>query len=263
MNDWMRALADHHAETRRRYPLDDLMLVFDVDGTILDMRHMVRHVLCEYDRTHGTEHFRGMCVEDVDVHENRVGDLLERLDLPETERSDVLRWYLDRRWTSDAILAAHRPYPGVMEVIRWFQLQPRTFIGLNTGRPEVIRRDTLDSLNALGREHRVVFEDELLHMNPGTWEEGVQDVKARGLQRFRELGFRVIAVLDNEPSNLASMARADPEGEILFLHAETLFESSRCEVPRTIAGSRYDARCLGRARTTRERRGVVSRALTR
>src|SRR5262245_38164082 len=73
---------------------------------------------------------------------------------------------------------------------------------------------------ALGREHRVVLEDELLHMNPGTWEEGVQDVKARGLVHFRELG------------------------EVLFLHAETLFESSRCELARTVSGSRYDVDCL-------------------
>jgi len=254
MNDWMRALADHYAESRRRHPLDDLMIVFDVDGTILDMRHMVRHVLREYDRTRGTDHFHGLCAEDVDVHENRIEGLLERFELTNRERSDVFRWYLEQRWTSDAILAAHRPYPGVMEVIRWFQLQPRTFVGINTGRPEIIRRDTLDSLNALGSEHRVVFEDELLHMNPGTWEEGVQDVKAHGLVHFRELGFRVVAALDNEPSNLASMARADPEGEVIFLHAETLFESSPCELPRMVAGSSYDVGCLVRASSTRRRR---------
>jgi hypothetical protein len=77
-------------------------------------------------------------------------------------------------------------------------------------------------------------------MNPGTWEQGVQDVKLRGLLRFREQGFRVIAVVDNEPSNLASMAQADSAGEILFLHAETLFESARREIPRSVVGSSYD-----------------------
>jgi hypothetical protein len=127
-----------------------------------------------------------------------------------------------------------------MDIIRWFQLQPRTFVGLNTGRPDAIRRDTLASLNALGREYRVRFEDEHLLMNPGAWEEGVQDQKARNLQLFRERGFRVVAVVDNEPANLASMARADQTGEILFLHAETLFESVRREIPRTVVGSSYD-----------------------
>ena len=46
------------------------------------------------------------------------------------------------------MLAAHRPYRGVLEVIRWFQLQPATFVGLNTGRPEQLRDETLRSLNA-------------------------------------------------------------------------------------------------------------------
>jgi hypothetical protein len=43
-----------------------------------------------------------------------------------------------------------RPYPGALEVIRWFQLQESTFLGLNTSRPERLRADTLHSLNALG-----------------------------------------------------------------------------------------------------------------
>lgn len=239
-SNWMRTLADHYAAARRRFPHEDLMVVFDIDGTILDMRHMVRHVLLAYDRAHGTEYFHGLCVEDVDVHENRVEPLLLRLGLADDARADVLRWYLEQRWTSGAILASHQPYRGVMDIIRWFQLQARTFVGLNTGRPDAIRRDTLASLNSLGREYRVSFADELLHMNPGTWEQGVADVKTRGLQYFRALGYRVIAVVDNEPSNLASMAQADPAGEILFLHAETLFESGRREIPRTVGGSSYD-----------------------
>lgn len=236
----MRELAEHYAAARRRHPWDDLMVVFDIDGTILDMRHMVWHVLLEYDRVHRTEFFYGLCVEDVDVHENQLEPLLLRLGLPADARQDVLRWYLERRWTSAAILASHRPYQGVMDIIRWFQLQPRTFVGLNTGRPDAIRRDTLESLNALGREYRVRFDDELLRMNPGTWEQGVKDVKARNLEHFRAQGYRIVAVVDNEPSNLASMAQTDAAGEILFLHAETLFESGRREIPRTVVGSSYD-----------------------
>jgi hypothetical protein len=240
MSDWMRTLAEHYAAARRRFPDDDLMVVFDIDGTILDMRQMVRHVLLGYDKRNGTEYFYGLCVEDVDVHENRLEPLLVRLGLADGVRRDVLRWYLEQRWTSAAILASHRPFQGVMDIIRWFQLQPGTYVGLNTGRPDAIRRDTLESLNSLGREYRVRFDDELLHMNPGEWEQGVQNVKVRGLRAFREQGFRVIAVVDNEPSNLEAMAEADPAGEILFLHAETLFESARREIPRSVGGSSYD-----------------------
>jgi hypothetical protein len=240
MSNWMRDLAKHYAAARRRHPLDDLLVVFDIDGTILDMRHMVWHVLLEYDRMHGSEHFRGLCVEDVDVHENQLEPFLARFGLSEAVQREVLEWYLERRWSSTAILASHRPYRGVMDIIRWFQLQPHTAVGLNTGRPEALRRDTLASLNALAREYRVRFEDVLLRMNPGAWEQGVRDVKAQNLAAFRAQGLRIVAVVDNEPSNLAAMAEVDESGEILFLHADTLFESVRREIPRTVVGKNYD-----------------------
>ncbi len=53
-----------------------------------------------------------------------------------------------------------------MEVIRWFMLQPRTHVGIVTGRAQSIREDRLRSLNALGREYRIRFSDHLLEMNP-------------------------------------------------------------------------------------------------
>ena len=61
-----------------------------------------------------------------------------------------------------ALLAAHRPYQGVLDVIQWFQIQPDKSVALNTGRPEHLRAQTLQSLNALGGEYRVEFSSELL-----------------------------------------------------------------------------------------------------
>ena len=63
--DWMRRLAEHYAGFRRNSPDDRLLIVFDIDGTILDLRHMVRHVLLDYDREHGTDFFHGLSAEDV------------------------------------------------------------------------------------------------------------------------------------------------------------------------------------------------------
>ena len=48
-SDWMRRLADHYARFRQGYPDDRLLIVFDIDGTILDLRYMVRYVLLDYD----------------------------------------------------------------------------------------------------------------------------------------------------------------------------------------------------------------------
>lgn len=243
-DDWMRRLAQHHAHHRAAAPDERLLLVFDIDGTILDMRHMVGSLLTEYDRAHGTHLFDDLRPEDVDVHENQVHRLLAARHLAPSVREDVHRWYLQHRWTPRAVLEAHRPFRGVMEVIRWFQLQPSTYVGLNTGRPEALRAETLRSLNALGREYRVSFDDHLLHMNPGGWEEGVPAAKVAALEAFRADGYRVLAAVDNEPAMIRAMAEADTTGDVLFLHARTLYESQRVATPRTVDGEHYDLRSL-------------------
>ncbi len=239
--NWMRELARHYERMRRRYPDDKLMIVFDIDGTILDMRYMIAHVLKEYDQAHGTHYFDDLDPEEIHVHENQVERLLEERNLPPEVREDVLTWYRKRRWTPVAIRHSHRPFRGVLEVIRWFQLQPNTYVGLNTGRPEYLREETLRSLNALGKAYRVHFDDELLHMNPHDWEEDVVQAKVAGIRYFQEKGYRVFAYVDNEPENLAAVAEYDQSGEILLLHADTIFESRRDRLPpRTVAGHTYE-----------------------
>ena len=236
---WMHALATHVDAMRRKHPGDRLLLVFDIDGTILDMRAAVRHVLLAYDREHGTRWFHGLNLSEITVHENHVEPLLASRAIPDVEAEAIRRWYRAHLWSRDAVLAGHRPFRGVMEVIRWFQLQPDAAVGLNTGRPEALRALTLESLNLLGALHRVAFSSELLVMNPGAWEQGVKARKAEGVRYFRSLGYRVIAAVDNEPANLVAMATADDDGEILFLHADTIFESDERATPRTVRGHDY------------------------
>jgi hypothetical protein len=240
----MRRLASHYNRFRIEYPDDRLLIVFDIDGTILDMRHMVRHVLLSFDRAHGTDWFHGLEADDISVHENQVDQMLRELALPAAVTERAEHWYLEHRWQPEAVLAAHRPYQGVLDVIRWFQIQPDTSVALNTGRPEHLRAETLQSLNALGEEYRVEFSSDLLHMNPCGWEEGVKDTKVAALSDFREAGYRVFAVVDNEPDNIRAMAGADTAGEILFLHAGTLYESVRNPTPRTVSGDSYDITAL-------------------
>jgi hypothetical protein len=87
--DWMRALADHYATVRSAHPADELCVVFDIDGTILDLRHLVAHVLLAYDRERGTRVFHGLAAEDITVSENHVEALLACLDVPEERRADI------------------------------------------------------------------------------------------------------------------------------------------------------------------------------
>ena len=77
----MRRLAAHYGRFRSEYPEDQLLIVFDIDGTILDMRHMVRHVLLSFDRSHGSDWFHGLTADDVTVHENQVDQLLRDMAL--------------------------------------------------------------------------------------------------------------------------------------------------------------------------------------
>ena len=132
----------------------------------------------------------------------------------------------------------------MLEVIRWFQLQPATFVGLNTGRPELLRDETLRSLNALGREYRVEFHSELLAMNERGGEDDVLDSKVAGLRRLADAGYRPFAVVDNEAAVIAALAEADESKEILFLQAQTLSESRRVPTPRTVRGRSYDLTAL-------------------
>ena len=237
--DWMRGLAEHVARARSLHPGDELAIVFDIDGTIVDARHLVVHVLLSYDRQHDTGLFHGITADDIVDHEARVDEILERFTLSELDRSDVRAWYLEHVRDPDAVAASHRPYQGVLSVIRWFQLQPRTRVALNTGRPESMRELTLASLNALGAVHRVTFENDLLFMNASGLDEDIAAGKVAALQHLRDGGHRVVAVVDNEPAMIRAMAGSDDTGDILFLHADTIFASRREPTPRAISGSRY------------------------
>lgn len=240
----MRRLAAHYGRFRHHYPDDRLLIVFDIDGTILDMRHMVRHVLVAFDRAHGSTWFEGLHAEDICIHENQVEDWLAERALPAPVREQAHRWYLEQRWQPESVVVAHRPHQGVLDVIRWFQIQPATAVGLNTGRPEELRDETVRSLNALGREYRVEFGSDLLQMNPCGYEQGVAAAKVAGLAAFRDAGFRVFAVVDDEHSDISAMAAADGAAEILFLHAETFYKSTRTPTPRTVRGRSYDLSAL-------------------
>ena len=241
MKSWMTTLARHYDKVRERYPDDELLVLLDIDGTILDMRHMILYLLRKYDQQHGSAFFEGLQLGDIDLHENHVDDLLGRLNLPRLQRRKVLDGLPANRLSSAAVLAAHRPFVGVMEVMRWFVLQPRTTVALNSGRPEAIRDETLRTLNSLGRQYRVSFSDELLYLNSAGWGEQVEQSKVAGLKHFQKAGYRVFAAVDNEPANLSALADVDPEDEILLLHADTIFDTARSGLPAgAVGGAKYD-----------------------
>ena len=229
--NWMSLLSQHYDSMNRKYPKDRLMLVFDIDGTILDMRCMIMNLMQTYDADQGTGYFSQLGIEDITVHENQVQHLLVDLGIPLDEQQNIIDWYQEHRWDREKVLHASRPYPGVLEVIKWFKIQPNTFVGLNTGRPEALRQETLRSLNELGYGYHIQFQDEWLKMNPRGWDQGVAKAKVAGIRQSCDDEFRVIAIFDNEPDMLEAFEKAFDDNEILLLHANTIFESGRSRLP--------------------------------
>ena len=101
-----------------------------------------------------------------------------------------------------------------------------------------MRRITLDSLNTVGTQARVRFEPELLFMRRDRTTL-VSTAKAAALDERCDRGIRIVAVVDDEPENLAAMAM-HRSNEILYLHADTIFESQRPDVLGVVHGKGYE-----------------------
>ena len=240
-NNWMTALADHYEQTRRDFLQDRLMILFDIDDTILDLRHMIRFLLQRYDQLNQTHFFQNLQLSEITVPEHDIAPLLAQQAIPASQQSKILRWYADHAWSTEAMLEAHRPFAGVLETIRWFQMQPNTVVGLNTARPESLRRDTLRSLNKLGQAYKVTFEDALLYMKPDDWPTDSPAAKVEGIRTFQAQGYRVFAFIDNEPENIQAVAEYDVDDAMLLLHADTIFRSKKTQLTaRVVGGKDYD-----------------------
>jgi hypothetical protein len=236
---WMHSLALHFDRVRRAYPADQLLIVFDFDGTVVDQSHGVRDSILEYDRVHGTDHFHGLVAAELDAHENDLERVLAERGLPPSVRSKVPRW----RSQPDSMGGFDRARPGILEVMRWFQLQPSTFVGLITLRPPRLRDETFRSLNRLGREVRAAFDGGLLHMNDGGNGATVVDSRVEGLRAFARAGYRTFAVVDSEPAVIEALSQSDDSGEILFLHARNPADRALV-TPRTVEGRDFDFTAL-------------------
>ena len=78
--DWMKALATCFDEARRDSPEARLMLLCDIDGTIIDMRYLILHVLHAYDAEHGTRYFEKYVEADSELDAKRTV-ALERCEI--------------------------------------------------------------------------------------------------------------------------------------------------------------------------------------
>lgn len=241
MNNWMRSLSTHYEKIRSTNPNDSLLLLFDIDGTILDDRYMIRSVLQAYDRTNNTQYFTFLEIENIGIRFDDIIKMIVDTVEDQDEQDNVVKWYRQFSWTPMAIRESHQPFRGVLEVIRWFQLQPLTSVGLNTGRPESLRFETLNTLNELGKEYRVSFSHGLLHMRQPEHGDDIGLSKLSGINYFQNAGYRVFGFVDNEPENLKRVESINESNEILLLQADTILQSQRPSLLlNTTRGKSYD-----------------------
>lgn len=262
-DNWMTQLAKHYDQLREDCAADEqLIVLFDIDGTILDHRYGIYHVLNAFDREMNSNFFDTLDVDDVNVRENSIENLLDDTSMSQSKKEKCIDYFRKNRWTEEVLLECHRPFEGVMSVIRWFQLQPNTQVGLNTARPEKLRNTTLKSLNKLGDEYKVTFQDSLLHMNKGDWS-NAEDSKKRGLKYFQDNGYRIVAMIDNEPENLAAIDKSEYSEDMLLLHANNILETRNRPLPDgTVSGEKYHITRLLRGQPGSDRITFIRDGLT-
>ena len=105
MKDWMHALADHYEKLRLQYPQDDLLILFDIDGTILDVRYTMLYLLRAYDNYHHTDFFTNRGVVDINFTIDELEAGLRGLGVPAIHFPAMRRWYEQYCWSMSAIMA--------------------------------------------------------------------------------------------------------------------------------------------------------------
>jgi hypothetical protein len=153
------------------------------------------------------------------------------------ERADLRAVHGER--SAGACSPRLRPHAGVLEVIRWFQLQQSTFVGLNSRRSGRARAETLQSLNTLGRDLKVGFTCDLLHLNESGRQRDVIRSKLEGLRAFTRAGYRPVAVIDQDPAVICAIAEADERGELLLLQSSPTLEPPGVSGARFISGWKF------------------------
>lgn len=158
-----------------------------------------------------------------------------------------------RTCSSSSWLVAHR---GLLDILPRLRLQPRTRIGLDSGRPESLRQDTPESLNALRRDSEVESSSERLHLSPLGCDEdfprGRPDL-APAAPRGQGLGRASFSPSDGSSPRVHPSPRREATG----VKPECLGGGSgRRTVPRPAGPV---GRSVGCARSSREAKGANGR----
>ncbi len=243
--DGLIELVAHTERMRRDHPEDELLVLFDVDGTLLDLRIGLLDLLTGHDRSRGTELFQGLELSDLEPDEAGLRRLFDRLDIPHADRDELLMRFERLSWSPRAVLGAHQPFAGMLEVLRWFKHQPHVHVAANTSRGEDRREETEQALATLGAHYGVRLSADFLHLASPEPGEATAAAKVRGVEHFRRQGFRVVAVVDDNVHQLQAIGEALADPGLKLVHAAGLVRSLPSS-PAPGGGSAQPARVVWR-----------------
>lgn len=234
-DNWMKTLSQHYDQVQEWYPKEKLMILFDIDGTIIDLQYLLYNALRLFDQVHDSHYFYRMVPEDVTVTESELDVLLKEWEVPSKKRKKFHTWYATYRVSSQAI---SRPLKGSIEVIRWFQMQPNVEVGFKSSSSLLYKKNIFDMLNTFGEKWLIQIPEELVFFSGKKFDETT--IKTC-IKHFLKLGYKLFAIIDNEPDVLEIVSKIKGSRDILCLHANTIFSSKSFRTPsKATQGKEYD-----------------------
>lgn len=184
----------------------DPAVIFDLDGTLFENTPRTQRILLAFALERGDEPLRQR-VESVPVacYRYRIGDTLERLGVNGREREEI-EGYWQRHFFSDRFLRFDTPLDGAPRYLRRLHAAGAHLIYL-TGRdvPNMLA-GTVESLAIHGFPIGQLGVELFLKPDPAMDDRVFKAEAARRLGRRR----RVVAIFDNEPTQLLDLLSAMP-----------------------------------------------------
>ncbi len=220
---WLRALAEHVTRQRKLHPDVALLVLVDVDGTLLDLRQGVQGLLADLDRHQPGSGLADLPLERVPNDERSLRALFEAHAVDRAERERLLVAFERLCWSPEAVSANRQPFLGVLEMLRWLRMQPGVFVALNSSRPESRREETVQALRTLSRHFGLRFSEDLVFLRSGQRDpQHPHQSKVDGVEHYRRMGYRVVAVLDDDSEALAAIGTQSSSPDLLLVQAGDL-----------------------------------------
>jgi len=194
------------------------VVVFDVDGTLLDNRPRIMQILVEFSKQKSyvtADAARKLQGLTIDMIQYRLNDTLARVNVTDQAVVNNAAAYWGERFFNQDYLKYDAPTPGSVDCVRMMYSKGARIVYL-TGRD--VQRQFNGTARALWEKgFPIGIQNTELIMKPN---KGQQDAifKQRVTQYLRNSG-KVVATFDNEPANANVYRRAFSDAKVVLFEA--------------------------------------------